>query len=249
VIPGFPALNPATWTEPLTRSLTTLQTASRASNITWASSDSNEPVRLEKGELTESVLVPLVNQFGVMQQQMLDQFQQAISMLVQMFGSMHRDQMDRIREELDQLRDLTKEFHSLKLELTAHSRTQVPSLPNNPSPSARVLGGQTSIPGINDTADAMVRPTAARPALAPAQATPIASASNELENLPPSTTKTSFESTSPERSGGTEAQPRTGSPPGSDRDVIVWLHQRMTTLQQERETRWQKILKLLPGLS
>ena len=57
------------------------------------------------------MLVPLVNQFGVMQQQMMDQFQQTISMLVQMFGSMHRDQMDLIREELDQLRDLTKEFH------------------------------------------------------------------------------------------------------------------------------------------
>ena len=41
------------------------------------------------------MLVPLVNQFGVMQQQMLDQFQQAISMLVQMFGNMHRDQMAR----------------------------------------------------------------------------------------------------------------------------------------------------------
>jgi hypothetical protein len=30
---------------------------------------------------------------------------------------------------------------------------------------------------------------------------------------------------------------------------MIWLHQRMMTLQQERETRWQKILKLLPGLS
>ena len=148
VIPGFPALNPATWTEPVTRSVTTLQSAARASNIDWGLPDPNEPVRLERGELTESVLVPLVNQFGVMQQQMLDQFQQAISMLVQMFGSMHRDQMERIREELDQLRDLTKEFHSLKLELTARSQTQVPSSPTNPSPAARVLGGQTSIPGI-----------------------------------------------------------------------------------------------------
>ena len=27
----------------------------------------------------------------------------------------------------------------------------------------------------------------------------------------------------------------------------MWLHQRIMTLQRERETRWQKILKLLPG--
>jgi len=250
VIPGFPALNPATWAEPVTRSLTTLQFAGRASNIDWMLPDQNEPVRLEKGELTDSVLVPLVNQFGVMQQQMLDQFQQAISMLVQMFGSMHRDQMDRIREELDQLRDLTKEFHSLKLELTARSQTQTPSLPINPSPSARAVGGQTSLLGGSDMADAVVRPTA-RPSLAPApaQAAPITSVSKRLEGLPPTAAKIPFDSSSPERSGGTEAQPRTGSPPGSDRDVMVWLHQRMATLQQERETRWQKILKLLPGLS
>jgi FHA domain-containing protein len=248
-IPGFPALNPATWTEPVARSLTTLPSAGRASNIDWMLPDQNEPVRLEKGELTDSVLVPLVNQFGVMQQQMLDQFQQAISMLVQMFGSMHRDQMERIREELDQLRDLTKEFHLLKLELTARSQTQVPSSPVNPSPAARVLGGQTSLPGGNDMADAMVRPAAAPSSAAPAHGAPMASASKGLEDLPPSAAKISLDSSSPGRSGGAEAQPRAGSPPGSDRDVIVWLHQRMATLQQERETRWQKILKLLPGLS
>jgi hypothetical protein len=34
-----------------------------------------------------------------------------------------------------------------------------------------------------------------------------------------------------------------------ERDVMVWLHQRMMVLQQERESRWRKILKLLPGLS
>ena len=40
------------------------------------------------------MLVPLVNQFGLMQQQMFDQFQQAMAMMVQMFGTMHRDQME-----------------------------------------------------------------------------------------------------------------------------------------------------------
>ena len=35
----------------------------------------------------------------------------------------------------------------------------------------------------------------------------------------------------------------------SDRDTVVWLHQRIMSLQRERESRWQKILKLLPGMS
>ena len=95
------------------------------SNIEWVSTR-NEPIRLEKGEISESVLVPLVNQFGVMQQQMLDQFQQSIAMLVQMFGNLHRDQMITIRDELDQLRDLTKEFQALKLELAARSQDRSP---------------------------------------------------------------------------------------------------------------------------
>jgi hypothetical protein len=55
-----------------------------------------------------------------------------------------------------------------------------------------------------------------------------------------------------DRASGMDAKPSnlTGEESqDTDRDVIVWLHQRMMTLQQQRETRWQKILKLLPGLS
>ena len=85
-------------------------------------SDATLPVNLAQSELTESMLVPLVNQFGLMQQQMFDQFQQAMAMMVQMFGTMHRDQMEVIRAELDRLHELTEEFHSLKNELA--NRTQ-----------------------------------------------------------------------------------------------------------------------------
>ena len=68
------------------------------------------------------MLVPLVNQFGLMQQQMFDQFQQAMAMMIQMFGTMHREQMEIIRAELDRLHDLTEEFHALNKELA--NRTQ-----------------------------------------------------------------------------------------------------------------------------
>ena len=69
---------------------------------------------LPQSEFTESMLVPLVNQFGLMQQQMFDQFQQAMAMMVKMFGTMHRDQMEVIRAELDRLHELTDEFHGVK---------------------------------------------------------------------------------------------------------------------------------------
>ena len=36
---------------------------------------------------------------------------------------------------------------------------------------------------------------------------------------------------------------------GIPQDPILWIHQRIAAIQQERETRWQKIVKLLPGMS
>jgi hypothetical protein len=36
---------------------------------------------------------------------------------------------------------------------------------------------------------------------------------------------------------------------GDEPNSVAWLHQRIMTLQRERETRWQKILKLIPGNS
>ena len=49
--------------------------------------------------LREPQLELLLNHFGQMQQQMMDQFQQSMMMMLQMFGGMHRDQMGLIKEE------------------------------------------------------------------------------------------------------------------------------------------------------
>jgi hypothetical protein len=47
----------------------------------------------------------------------------------------------------------------------------------------------------------------------------------------------------------TQQQPTRPAAGGEDPNSVAWLHQRIMTLQRERETRWQKILKLLPGNS
>ena len=101
-----------------------IQAISIPSKVDLVPSNPMLPVNLTQSELTESMLVPLVNQFGMMQQQMFDQFQQAMAMMVQMFGTMHRDQMEVIRAELDQLRELTEEFHALKNELAKRTQNQ-----------------------------------------------------------------------------------------------------------------------------
>ena len=116
------------------------QPVSSFPNVEIMSTSASFPFPSAQSGLTESVLVPLVNQFGLMQQQMFDQFQQAMAMMVQMFGTMHRDQMEVIRAELDRLHELTEEFHALKDELANRTREQTRTVLNQPTER-----GQTAV--------------------------------------------------------------------------------------------------------
>ncbi len=84
----------------------------------------------------EALVGSLVQQFQLMQQQMFDQFQQAMSMVVQMFSTMHHEQTERVRRDLERMRDLTQELQTLQAELkkrhAAESKT-----PPTPQPAAR----------------------------------------------------------------------------------------------------------------
>jgi pSer/pThr/pTyr-binding forkhead associated (FHA) protein len=249
------ASKPTARSEPPARSRTPFASAMQVPSVEWAPLAPCYPVELEKTGLPESLLVPLVNQFGLMQQQMLDQFQQAMSMLVQMFGTLHQDQMDLIREELDQLHDLTKEFHALKLELATLSRNQAQIA------SAKAAGSPVNpeelMAGSRDTLMESAPEAGTKPVAVPISpptpdspvSPPAANAPDALRSSPVSLTTSGLDRPdvlTPQE----QTLPGRPTPPlASDRDVIVWLHQRITTLQNERESRWQKILKLLPGFS
>jgi len=177
----------------------------------------------EGGRISESVLVPLVNQFGIMQQQMLDQFQNAMGMLVDMFGSLQREQMELIRQELDQLRDVTREFQELKLELAALSRERAQAA----APAAPAAPVESAAPRV--------------PTSAPAAKAPPSPVSEPIEPRPAAAAAPSREEPS--------RRPKVDRGAGDDGDVMLWLNQRIATLQEERESRWRKILKLLPNAS
>ena len=258
-----PVLGPTPWQGSGLGTLMPLQSG-HSSTVGWDSS-TDGPTRSGKGELSESVLVPLMNQFGTMQEQMLDQFQQAIAMLVQVFGNLHRDQMHVIRDELDQLRNLTKEFQTLKLELAAHSQVRPPitGASEFQTQSVQRIAGpeEQDIPGT----EGAVNPVAARVGPTPGLIPPVFVHLSGSSSSDPKATPTALGSQVPlsprsspaplesSSSGQPATRPAQATPGGSklesDRDAIIWLHQRMMTLQQERESRWQKILKLLPGLS
>jgi len=179
----------------------------------------------EGGRISESVLVPLVNQFGVMQQQMLDQFQNAMGMLVEMFGSLQREQMDLIRQELDQLREVTREFQELKLELAALARDQ-----------GATVAAPSQAPLESSPPKAPVSPPPAKTPPDPTAEPVAADAATTAEH----STEEPARRPRPERGAGAD---------GGDGDVMLWLNQRIATLQEERESRWRKILKLLPNAS
>ena len=63
----------------------------------------------EQAELVEL----LIDQFGMMQDKMFENFEQLIINMFQMFGAMHQDQMRLVQGELDQIRCLSQELQAL----------------------------------------------------------------------------------------------------------------------------------------
>ena len=178
-------------------------------------------------------------------------------MMLQMFGTMHREQMEVIRDELDQLRDLTEEFHTLRDELAIRTQKEGETQTSLASAVAHCLeqmvATKPSTPTATETPQEMskMRPAHANTTLASqsgswASVTPEhqSSPSGSAESLPSEGFQQPTTAASREMAGGA-----TTAPADSERDSIVWLHQRIMNLQRERETRWQKILKLLPGIS
>ena len=216
-----------------------LPVVAAASGVEFVSSDVAVPGRFQP-EGTDSALVPLVNQFGLMQQQMFDQFQQAMGMLVQMFGTMHREQMDVIREELDRLHDLSRELQELKDELAKSSSRPAPAPAGPAVAPTRPAIGTSAAPADATAAEV---PIPAPAAAAPGPRRPI----GPVTTPPPPPTAPRPDQPRP----GIGSPDTIGAPgpAGTDRDAVAWIHQRIMTIQHERETRWQKILKLLPGVS
>jgi pSer/pThr/pTyr-binding forkhead associated (FHA) protein len=180
-------------------------------------------------ELMEAVLMPVLNQFSLMQQQMFDQFNQTLSLMVQMFGRMHKDQMGFLREELDRINELNKELHAAQAEL---ARQKVAAA----QAGAAAPAGESAANGSRSRAT--VPPPA--PAAAPAPRRP-----------GPSAAPAASPAAKPAAAAAGAAPlgaPQPGQAP-PDADIHTWLHQRIANLQQERQSRWQKILGFLAGKS
>ena len=224
---------------------------------------------------SQSLLTELFNQFTQMQRQMSDQYQQTVLMMLQMFGALRRDQFEIIRGELDRLAELNREYQALQLESppngaaiqrtgqsgsassmpqdrAGRSRSEVSATHPEAVPTqgpALPYFGQVALtqPGLDTTA----RPMAAA---GPDQAGSVVS--DRLD--------AAGDHRSDGGPGGPQApalpagnspveEPRSretlGSPSSpmyvDGQDPHVWLTQRMAMIQDERQTRWQKIMNIV----
>jgi hypothetical protein len=80
-----------------------------------------------------TALLPLLQQFTLFQQQMMEQFQQSMMQMMQTFVKMNNDQLDLIREELVELRRLTEELYDAKQRL--NSTPKEPTTPRAEIPA------------------------------------------------------------------------------------------------------------------
>jgi pSer/pThr/pTyr-binding forkhead associated (FHA) protein len=192
-------------------------------------------------------LSTVIGQFALMQQQMFDQFQQALGMMVQMFRGLFEDQKAQVRQELEHVRALTIELHTLQAQLNLHTlanqqranaSAQAPAAQPEVSAETAAMAEVASlhpspapepVDAIDDLEEACL--------VSPAEAlTPELAASDSAPGPAPAVEETVAAAVFP----SPEATPR-AAPPDPEK-VHAWLLERMAVIQKERQGRWQKIM-------
>ncbi len=213
-----------------------------ASPPEWIPTDSGQAEQAV--EFFNSLLFPVVDRFGLMQQQVLDQFQQSMMMLFQSFSSMHDEQTAILRQEFDQLRDLTQELVALRGELSGDSssarQTTVDSSMENPPAPGDV---EKSPRGSDRYSTSHQGKSSGRAGEA---AVPPAPKPEPLEGQSPMGPAVAKDRPAAARNPP-EGGARQGADPGPD--IHAQLRKRIMAIQNEQRSSWQRILSLMPGRS
>jgi hypothetical protein len=173
----------------------------------------------------------LQQQFNLMQQQLFEQFHQAMLVLAQMFMAAHKERAALVRGELEEVHRLTQELQRLRATQMLPSAA-LPGLP----------------PGENGTGSARADEEATTPAEGAAART-AASPRDEWQTEqpePPGGGPAAQRAAGPEPSA--PPKPEDAVPAGpAEAGVHEWLCRRVAALEKERHGRWQKVLTFLRG--
>jgi pSer/pThr/pTyr-binding forkhead associated (FHA) protein len=173
-------------------------------------------------DISDALILTLLNEVGRMQQDMAETFQQALMTMCRMTSDMHREQMALIREELARLQQLTEEQRVLQGELARRPPA------SEYRPPLRLTSGE---------------PYASLP-FSPSCATPNVR-SEVRANVPDAGAAAAANLTGPE--GDKSSHPPSKGQIESDVHALLTL--RLAAIQNERQGLWQKILKLMSGRS
>ena len=214
----------------------------------------------EQSALIQSFVLPLANQLSVMQQEMFDQFHQAGMLMFETFATLHKEQVGILREELGRLRLLTDELGAIRNEFSAGDASErLATAPTGPPTrlGAAVLGAARGGSVVDALALARIEDGSASVALAPWIG---ASASRERP-----VAKHGLNGHAGHRPAGPNAvagdgagEHGPGTDPGAgrlrparhyDANIHALLCQRIAAIQNEQQSRWRKVLNLMPGLN
>lgn len=245
-VPPGPMPTPAEFHSPLA----TVGNSGTISKLGWPGAIQPTPPALVANDLTvdganQSLVLTVVQQFSVMQQQMFEQFQQTTMMMLQMFGTLQREQFDLIRQELNGLRDLNQEIHALQTELAKHRATsshEARTLSAGSMPAIRT--GESYSPATNSS-QAHRKNGDAGPS-DDHQSSPDVKR-HAIHNVPDSKSDSAVSGQHANAPGETPARSVAGGSSAPSTDVHAWLSQRFNELEQERQSRWQRIVGALTG--
>jgi len=184
--------------------------------------------------VSEQFVLSLVNQFGQMQQQLFQQSQQSMMMLVNMFSTLHQNHMDLIRDDLNRLHEVTAELQSVQAQMASSGNESA----TNVSYTRAAESTETEHVSHEDVQDAVFseavpesakKPQAPQPAPAEEAA---ASDQSDSENKP-------------------VPPPEEEKRQRSDRSGVrthAMLAERLAELENERNSRWQKIMQTIKSV-
>jgi hypothetical protein len=174
--------------------------------------------------MLESVFFPMLQQFSAVQNQMFDQFQQAMVLMFQMFATLQKEQADVVRAELNRIQELTREIQALQADLKAPAVTAAGATP------------------------AKRRPYGENPAINGPARVSVAACDGQSGGLPRNAgfaeqqaSPTARESAKPVENLAAKGTDQAGT------EVHAWLCERMAELQEDRRSRMQKIVDFLSG--
>ena len=207
-----------------------------------------------------SPLAPLIDQFGMMQDKMFENFEQLIINMFQMFGAMHQDQMRLVQGELDQIRRLSQELQALQSESprqravpASHATASAPDSPSDLDATTRAAASQMGLqspPCPVPAVDASSKAT--QLGMSPHQeGSPVAPDQGRRVDTRQETKSSTVRGGVEEAKGNpapSEAK-QAGERPAEQSDAYIHalLCQRIVEIQNERRTRWQKILNMVMG--